>query len=342
MAESVVTAVVVNYRSGKHLESCLDRLLSDSDHLAAVIVVDNNSEDGSIEPARRRMESGDPVTLIESTVNLGLAGGVNLALDGIDTPYLAILNPDVAVRPGWLEPLIAVLDGEPSVGVACPVVVMAGTELVNSAGQIIHVSGLGFNRRLGREIGEVMGPGHDVGGLHGAAFVIRTALLKEMGGWDETGFLYHEDVALSWDVQLSGHRILCEPASMVDHDYHLTMYPEKLHLLERNRWALLLSHLRVARLLVLTPVLLITEVAVWLLCLLRGPRFVIAKARSYAWLWREREAVREWRHRVFTRPRYEASRLRRASVFRVPISQLLALGGERGHSTRIPRGGLPT
>jgi GT2 family glycosyltransferase len=342
VVEPSVTAVVVNYQSGGHLEICLDRLLEEEGVLAKVIVVDNDSGDRSAEPARRRRDSGDRVELVESSLNRGLAGGVNLALDLVDTPYMAILNPDVAVRHGWLGPLVDLMGSDPTVGAACPLVLMMGTQRVNSAGQTIHVSGLGFNRMLGSRFEAAARPKHEVGGLHGAAFLIRTDLLRTMGGWDETGFLYHEDVALSWDIHLSGFRIVCVPSSVVDHDYHLTMYPEKLHLLERNRWALLLSHLRPGRLVALSPILLVTELMVWVLCLVRGPRFLTAKARSYRWLWRQRDAIGEWRRRVFSRHIYDARRLRRSTVIWFPISQVAALGTERGPSRRVPRGGLPT
>lgn len=337
-----MTTVVVNYRSGRDLEACLDRLLEDEAHLAKVIVVDNDSRDGSLEGARQRQTSDDRIELVESRVNRGLAGGVNLVLDKVETPYLAILNPDVSVHNGWLGPLVEVMGADPTVGATCPLVVMTGTDQVNSAGQVIHVSGLGFNRNLGSHLESVAGTVEEVGGLHGAAFLIRTDLLRALGGWDDTGFLYHEDVALSWDILLAGSRIVCVPDSVVDHDYHLTMYPDKLHLLERNRWALLLSHLRGGRLVLLGPALIMTELMIWVLCLLRGPRFVIAKTRSYRWLWRQRGAIRVWRDRVFSRPVYDAKRLRRSTVLRYPISQVIALGAERGPSSRVPEGGLRT
>lgn len=336
-----MTSVVVNYRSGRDLETCLDRLLEDEAFLAKVIVVDNDSRDGSLEGVRLRQTSDDRVELVESGVNRGLAGGVNLVLDRVETPYLAILNPDVSVRHGWLGPLVEAMGADPTVGAACPLVVMTGTDRVNSAGQVIHVSGLGFNRNLGSRLESVAGTVEDVGGLHGAAFLIRTELLRSFGGWDETGFLYHEDVALSWDILLAGSRIVFVPDSVVDHDYHLTMYPDKLHLLERNRWSLLLSHLRASRLLVLGPILVVTELGVWALCLIRGPRFLMAKARAYRWLWRQRGAIRRWRDQVFSRPVFDSRRLRRSTVLWYPISQVIVLGAERGQSGRVPEGGLP-
>ncbi len=337
-----MTAVVVNYRSGEHLGRCLDTLLADSGPLSRVIVVDNASGDGSHLSALEAATHDSRVTVRMADHNLGLAGGVNLVLSEVETPYLAVLNPDVTVRPGWLDPLIEVMESSPTMGVACPVVMRAGTQFINSAGQTIHVTGFGFNRLLNRRPSDLADHPIEVSGLHGATFLIRTDLLRGFGGWDETGFLYHEDVALSWDVLLAGSSIVCVPEALVDHDYHLTMYPEKLYLLERNRWSLLLSHLRWGRLALLFPLLVPAEVMVWGLCLVRGRGFLGAKARSYRWLVGNADRIRAWRSRVMSRAVYDTGRLNAATRWGVPIDQLLGIGGERGQSTRVPPGGLPT
>ena len=69
------------------------------------------------------------------------------------------------------------------------------------------------------------------------------------------------------------------PASTVSHDYHLTMFPHKLFLLERNRWSMLLANTRLSTRLALSPLLALTELMMWGYCLLRGPSFLRAKLR---------------------------------------------------------------
>ena len=337
-----VTAIVVNYKSGEDLRACLGGLLADEELLARVVVFDNGSGDDSLQPAEDAGGNDGRVELVRSEENLGLAAAVNRVLPSVTTSYVAVLNPDATPQPGWLEPLVATLDNDTGVAVACPLVLMEQTGEVNSAGQHVHVTGLGFNRLLHADPEQVEQIRHEVGGLHGVAFLIRTEILNQLGGWDQTGFLYHEDVALSWDVLLGGHRIVCDPRSRVLHDYHLTMYPEKLYLLERNRWALLLSHLRYSRLLLISPVLALTELMVWGLSLVRGRGFLRAKARAYVWVWRERKAISGWRSRVFERDRYDPATLYRNTRWAYPLLQLGILGGERGESARQPPGGLQT
>ncbi len=341
MAEHRVTAVVVNYRSGDDLSRCLPGVLAAEDELAQLVVFDNDSGDESWRVAETFATGDERVAVVLSDRNLGLAGAVNQILPNVTTAYLAVLNPDCTPLDGWLAPLVATLDSNPDAGAACPMVLVEGSGEVNSAGQHVHVTGLGFNRLLHSRPEAVGHEPHLVGGLHGVAFLIRADLLRELGGWNETGFLYHEDVALSWDLLLSGHDIVCVPASRVLHDYHLTMYPEKLYLLERNRWALLLSHLRMGRLVLLSPALILTELMVWGLALVRGSKFLRAKARGYTWVWAHRGEIASWRKTVFSRGTYDDVRLREATRWSYPIHQLGLLGGERGESSRQPPGGLP-
>jgi len=342
MTEPVVTVVIVNYRSGHHLRTCLDALLSQDQGLSVeVIVVDNASGDDSFGVARAAADAGK-VTALESERNLGLAGGVNLALARARGRYLAVVNPDTVVGRGWLPPLVEVMAGDSSIGVACPLILLTATDLINSAGQHIHVSGLGFNRFLGATAAAAGDASQPVPGLHGACFLIETDLLRALGGWDSTGFLYQEDVALSWTVRLAGRSIVCVPASKVSHDYSLTMYPEKLYLLERNRWMLLATHLRLLTRVWMSPVILLSELLVWGLCVLRGPRFVTAKWNAVRWVLTHQAEVAAWRARVDQIRTHGDLTLIGAMRWTYPLGQFFTLGGERGVSARQPPGGLPT
>jgi len=162
-----------------------------------------------------------------------------------------------------------------------------------------------------------------------------------MRGWDESGFLYHEDVALSWLLHLMGCDLVCVPASVVWHKYHLTMYPEKLFLLERNRWALLLTHLGGAARTLLMPLLLFTEGLMWGYCLLRGPGFVRAKLASYRWVAAQMPQLRERRRFIETLRRRNDWQVLQRLRWNYDWDQFFSLGRERGVSRRQPLGGMP-
>jgi GT2 family glycosyltransferase len=298
-------------------------------------VVDNASSDGSDALAEAAAERDDSVRLLRSSTNRGYAGAVNLALAEARGTYVAVLNMDLVVGPGWLQPLIACLDGTPGAGAVCPLILLESDPgLINAAGQNLHVTGLGFNRWLGEPRGRAGAEPVQVRGLHGAAFLIRRDQLEALGGWDESGFLYFEDVELSWLLRLAGREIYCVPASTVSHDYHLTMFPHKLFLLERNRWKMLLADTRLATRIALSPLLALSELMMWGYCLLRGRAFLRAKLDSYRWISANRERIRERRRVVDTLRRRSDRGLIRGLQWGYPVDQFVTLGRERGESER--------
>jgi GT2 family glycosyltransferase len=331
----LVSVVVVNYNGRQHLARCLEALLSHSYPAQQLLIVDNASTDGS-RALLEEVEGHHPdVTVLWSDRNLGYAGGVNLALRSARGAYVAVLNVDVQVEHNWLAPIIAFLEQHPDAGAANPLILLSDGKHVNAAGQDVHVTGLGFNRWLGRPVAAVGSAPMRVSGIQGGAFVVRRDLLERVGGMDASGLLYHEDVNLSWLLQLMGYALYCVPSSIVRHDYFLSMFPAKLHLLERKRWAMHLAYLRWPSLALLAPALLVTEGLMWAYCVLRGRSFLQAKLSSYG------RALGEWR-RIQERRRVAES-VRRISdwdmVRRLKWTyaweQFLVLARERGDSRRV-------
>jgi GT2 family glycosyltransferase len=334
--------VVVNYNGAADLPECLQALAEAAPWPPfEVVVVDNASTDASAAWAESFAATHPDMRVLRSDRNRGYAGGLNVALPHCRGAYVAVLNADMVVSADWLVPLVEFLDGTPEAAAVNPLILLQGNpERINAAGQDVHVTGLGFNRALGRPRSAAGLAPTRVSGVQGGAVVIRRAVLDQMGGWDESGFLYHEDVELSWLLQLLGYDLYCVPASVVRHKYHLSMYPGKLFLLERNRWAMLCANLRPTSLLLLAPWLLFTEAMMWAYCLLRGRAFLRAKAGSYRWVWRQRPRLQE-RHRWIAGVRRRRdtevlARLRWAYAWK----QFAVLGRERGVSGREPEGGL--
>jgi GT2 family glycosyltransferase len=332
----LVSVIVVNYNGADALGRCLEALVADiEDASHEVLVVDNASSDGSDSIAEAASERDGSVRVLRSPTNRGYAGAVNLALSEARGAYVAVLNMDVVVSPGWLDPLTSFLEATPDAGVACPLIVLESDPgRINAAGQNVHVTALGFNRWLGQPRERAGSAPYRVSGLHGAAFLIRREDFESIGGWDESGFLYHEDVELSWLMRLAGKEIYCVPASAVRHDYHLTMFPHKLFLLERNRWSMLLANTRLPTRLALAPLLALSELMMWGYCLLRGPSFLRAKLDSYRWISGHRERIGERRRFVEgLRRRSDWGVLRRLH-WGYPLDQFVTLGRERGESER--------
>lgn len=329
-----VSIVVVNFDGADSIGACLASLVVDATPRREIFVVDNASRDGSAALVEHIAAGRSDLRLLRSATNRGYAGGVDLALPHCRGRYVAVLNMDLVVEPGWLDPLTAHLDRHPEVAAVNPLVTLRDGRRVNAAGQWLHVTGLGFNRGLGRDRATFGAEPFAIAGLNGAAFVVRRALLEQIGGMDTGGFLYHEDVNLSWLLRLMGHELACVPTSAVRHDYFLSMHPEKLFLLERNREAMLLTHLEAATLRRLLGWRSITEALMWSYALIRGPAFVRAKARARRWVREQREQIEARRGLVARlRVRSDAEVMRPMSR-RYPLAQLASLAGERGAPRR--------
>src|SRR6478609_5894610 len=109
------TAVVIlNWNGVEQLRSFLPSVVTHTQD-AEIIVADNASTDNSIEWVRQHYPQ---VQLISLTQNYGYAGGYNEALKFVDADFLVLLNSDIEVTAGWLQPLVHVLEQHPTVA-AC-------------------------------------------------------------------------------------------------------------------------------------------------------------------------------------------------------------------------------
>jgi GT2 family glycosyltransferase len=157
-----VRAVVLNYNGGDLTLECLRRLRK-TDWPAerfTVVLVDNASSDGVVGTTREEMPD---VTIITSDRNLGFAGGCNLALRDLDdVDYVALVNSDVIVEPGWLARLVRAFGRNQTLGAACPKVVFAPRFREVELRSDTHSPGRGDHRRLGVRVSGTRVAGSDV------------------------------------------------------------------------------------------------------------------------------------------------------------------------------------
>ncbi len=157
-----IRAVVLNYNGGELTLECLRRLRATewpADRFS-VVLVDNASSDGVVAATRDEMPD---VRIITSERNLGFAGGCNLALRDLDDiDYVALVNSDVLVEPGWLEPLARAFSRDPTLGAACPKILFAPRFREVELRSGTHIPGRGDTRRLGVRVSGARVGGTDV------------------------------------------------------------------------------------------------------------------------------------------------------------------------------------
>jgi len=238
-----IVAVVVTFNRVElvtRLVASLDRARVVPDE---IVVVDNASTDGTADLVERHHPE---VRVVRSPTNRGFAGGNNLALRDVTTPYVVLLNNDAVPEPGFVAALVDALERAPDdvAGLTATVLLAArfrpatpddpveahvvgpdGTwvadpdgavRLVNSTGNTVRTDGYGVDRGWLADAARHR-PAPDVFGFCGAAAVLRTSALRDVGLFDEDFFLYYEDSDLSWRLRLAGHRIRHCPEAVVHH-----------------------------------------------------------------------------------------------------------------------------
>jgi len=143
-----VGAVVLNYNGGEQTLSCLRSLLAtEGDAVLTVVLVDNASTDGIASRVRVELPA---ITVVESPTNRGFAGGCNLGIAALpDAPFVALVNNDATVEPGWLAPLLGALEHDPGLGAASPKIVFADRFVDLTIEAPTHRPGRGDRRDLG-------------------------------------------------------------------------------------------------------------------------------------------------------------------------------------------------
>ena len=278
--ESHVNAsiIIVNYDGGEYILACLQSLVNVIDDGVEIIVVDNASADDSPNLIKRAFPD---IRMICSETNLGFGGGSNLGVRYARGKYLAFLNPDTIVEPGWLESLVQALEAKPNAGLATSkILLMDDPNRINTCGNNVHITGLTLCRGMGQSA-DTYPKLDEVSAISGAAFVVRRDLFDWLGGFDENFFLYMEDTDLSLRARLAGYKCIFVPESIVYHHYALRFGFNKTFYQERNRYYILLKHFHWRTLIATLPALLLTEVIAWGFSLLREPNRLNNKLNAY-------------------------------------------------------------
>ncbi len=292
-----LSVVVVSHDSAAELARTLPALVAELRDGDELIVVDNASADGS---AATVAELAPAATVIEAGANLGFAGGCNRAAAAASGELLLLLNPDNLVAPGFRDAIELPLLEHRSWGAWQGLVTDRGGEILNSAGGVVHFTGIAWAGGAGRPRAAAPDAPAEVAFPSGACLAIRRELWDELGGFSAPYFLYHEDTDLGLRLRLAGHVAGIEPRAVCDHAYEFDKGAAKWRHLERNRWATIVRDYPGRLLAVLAPALLATELALLPAAALGGwlPQKLAAYAdlaRSLPRLLRERRAIQAGR-----------------------------------------------
>lgn len=227
---------VVRFSAGDDIEVC---------------VADNGSMDNSVDVVSRDFPS---VKLIRLEKNYGFAEGYNRVVAMLDAEYVVLLNSDVEVTEGWIDPIIEFMDNNSDVAACQPKILGYNNksyfEYAGASGGFIDKYGYPFCRGrifdiVEEDKGQYDSP-MEVFWASGAAMFVRRKAYLDVGGLDASFFAHMEEIDLCWRLSSRGYRIMCIPQSKVYHVGGATLKkenPRKTYLNFRNNLLMLYKNL---------------------------------------------------------------------------------------------------
>ena len=249
---TTVAIVILNWNGRNFLEKFLVPLVEHTVRPGvSLAVIDNGSADDSCAFLSQNFPEVQVICLDK---NYGYTGGYNRGLQQIKADYYVLLNSDVEVAPGWLEPLVNLMNSEAKIGVCMPKIKAYNNpqsfEYAGASGGFIDRFGFPFCR--GRILSCIEDDHRqydnrqEVFWATGACMMVRAQLFHEQGGFDERFFAHMEEIDFCWRMQIAGYKIMCEPASVVYHVGGGTLPnndPQKLYYNYRNSLYMLYKNL---------------------------------------------------------------------------------------------------
>lgn len=246
-----IAVVILNWNGSEMLQHFLPSVIQHSQDMADVYVADNGSTDDTVSMMFHRFPH---VKLIALDENFGFAEGYNRALKEVDNEFVVMLNSDVEVTSGWLQPMLEYMDAHPEVAGCQPKILnyynRAYFEYSGAAGGYLDCWGFPFCRgrvlnRVEKDEGQydTVAP---VFWVSGAAFFIRRQDYFAAGGLDGRFFAHMEEVDLCWRLRARGRSLVCLPQSVVYHVGGATLSksnPRKTLLNFRNNLLMLYKNL---------------------------------------------------------------------------------------------------
>ncbi|MFA5339469.1 MAG: glycosyltransferase family 2 protein [Candidatus Omnitrophota bacterium] len=220
---------IISYNVKDYLDKCLTSIFKEKkDLILEIIVVDNNSSDGSIAMVREKFPDVKPIGNKE---NLGFAKANNIAIKQSCGRYILILNPDTIVLPGSMQLLVDFLDKNSRVGAVGPKILNEDSSIQLECARNFPTPLIDFfilsslykrfpkSKIFGKYLMSYWdhNDGREVPLLSGACMLLRRSALEEVGLFDENFFMYTEDTDLCYRVKKAGWKVWYLPEAEIIH-----------------------------------------------------------------------------------------------------------------------------
>ncbi len=227
-----ISVIIVNYNVKELLENCINSILSASQNLSVeIIVVDNNSFDGSVEYLCSKFSSYSNIKIIPSKINLGFAKANNLGVKESTGEYVLILNPDTVLQEDTLDKSLAFYKKREKTGALTCKLILPNGKLDLACRRSFPTPSVAVYRILGLSKifpkSKIFGKynltyldeneTYEVDAIVGAFMLIRADIYKQVKGFDEDYFMYGEDIDLCYRIKKAGYKIFYYPETSIIH-----------------------------------------------------------------------------------------------------------------------------
>jgi len=207
MSSPKISVIIVNYNGKKLLENCLESLFKTDYNNFEVILVDNNSTDGSMEFVTKNYPK---IIVIKLDSNKGFAEPNNIGAKIAKGEYLLFLNNDTVTTTNFISEMVKVLEKDEKIAI-CQSLLLKPDGNIDSSGDFIDKMGIVYNSKTKTD--EIK----EISSARGASMLMRKKIFDKLGGFDEKFFFSFEDVDLGWRSWILGYKVVIVPNSIVYH-----------------------------------------------------------------------------------------------------------------------------
>jgi GT2 family glycosyltransferase len=213
---SLVSIIISNYNGKEYLENCFSSLVRLNYSNYEIILIDNNSKDGSIEYTNNNYPQ---IKVIQNTENLGFAEANNIGYKNARGNYILFLNNDTTIDPNFLSILVEEIKKDKCIGGVQPKILqMDNPKKLNYVGGFLTSTGILYHFGCGKDADN---PRYNqklwIFSLIGAAMLFKREVLEKVGLFDKDYFAYFEETDLCHRIWLAGYKILYVPQAIIYH-----------------------------------------------------------------------------------------------------------------------------
>jgi len=217
----LISIIIINFNGKKYVLNCLKSIFKNHYPNYEVIVVDNGSNDGSVEAIKKNFGNRKNVQALSLKKNFGPAYARNRGVEKAKGKYLGFLDNDTLVHPDWMKNAIPEFEKNKKLGIVqCKLLLAKEKNKIDYVGEFLGQNGFLVQIAKGGDKDEGQyNKKLKILAAKSAGMFIRKKTFQKAGGFDQDYFIYVEETDLGWRSWLAGYEALFVPESIVYHEF---------------------------------------------------------------------------------------------------------------------------